>query len=122
MIVVTQEELAQFRSQLADHPQAMVAIDTIEECEGYLEDALSLLAIRQTGQEADRGLNDWLGKCRQFICLEEVREALESGVLAPAIEVLAVGASIPPGIATALSICVFKLGTKRFCTAPKSDA
>jgi len=29
MIVVTQEELAQFRSQLADHPQAMVAIDTI---------------------------------------------------------------------------------------------
>ncbi|NJO64803.1 MAG: hypothetical protein HC836_43730 [Richelia sp. RM2_1_2] len=122
MITVTPEEISQFRNQLADSSEALVALDTIEECEGYLDDALPLLVMRETAQEADRGLNDWLEKSRQFVCQEEVREALESGVLAPAIEAIAIGASIPPGIATALSICVFKLGAKKFCKAPESDA
>lgn len=121
MITLTPEEISQFRSQLADHPQALVALDTIEECEGYLDDAVPLLVLRETAQEADRSLNDWLEKCRQFVCQEEVREALESGVLAPAIEALAIGLPIPPGIATALSICVFKLGAKKFCKVPGSD-
>ncbi len=122
MITVTPEEINQFRSQLADNPQALVALDTIEECEGYLDDAVPLLVMRETAQEADRSLNDWLEKSRQFICQEEVREALESGLLAPAIEAIAISAGIPPGIATALSICVFKLGAKKFCKVPESGA
>jgi hypothetical protein len=122
MITVTPEEITKFRSELADNPQALVALDTIAECEGYLDDAVPLLVMRETAQEADRGLNDWLERCRQFVCQEEVREALESGLLAPAIEAIAIGASIPPGIATALSICVFKLGAKKFCKVPESGA
>ncbi|MEH2111610.1 hypothetical protein [Nostoc sp.] len=47
---------------------------------------------------------------------------MESGLLAPAIEAIAIGIAIPPGIATALSICVFKLGTKKFCKVPESGA
>ncbi|NMG20251.1 hypothetical protein [Brasilonema bromeliae] len=122
MITVTPEEISQFRSQLADNPQALVALDTIEECEGYLDDAVPLLVMRETAQEADRGLNDWLEKCRQFICQEEVRQALESGLIAPIIEPLAASAGIPLGTATALSICVFKLGAKKFCKVPGSGA
>lgn len=122
MISVTPEEISQFRSQLADNPQALVALDTIEECEGYLDDAVPLLVMRETAQEADRSLNDLLEKCRQFICQEEVREALESGLIAPIVEPLAVSAGIPVGIATALSICVFKLGAKKFCKVPESGA
>jgi hypothetical protein len=122
MITVTPEEISQFRSELADNPQALVALDTIEECESDLDDAVQLLVMRETAQDAHRGLNDWLEKCRQFICQEEVREALESGLLAPAIEAIAIGISIPPGIATALSICVFKLGAKKFCKVPESGA
>ncbi|MCC5618405.1 hypothetical protein LC605_25635 [Nostoc sp. CHAB 5836] len=122
MITVTPEEISQFRSQLADKPQALVALDTIEECEGYLDDAVPLLAMRETAQEEDKSLNDWLERCRQFVCQDEVREALESGLLAPAIEAIAIGASIPPGIATAISICVFKLSAKRFCNVPESGA
>ncbi|OUL19006.1 hypothetical protein [Nostoc sp. 106C] len=122
MITVTAEEISQFRSQLADRQEALVALDTIEECEGYLDDAVQLLVIRETAQEADRGLNNWLEKIRQFICQEEVREALESGFLAPAIEAISIGAGIPPGLATALSICVFKLGAKKFCKVPESGA
>lgn len=122
MLTITPEEISQFRSQLADVPQALVALDTIEECEGYLDDAVPLLVMRETAREADRGLNDWLEKCRQFICQEEVRDALESGLIAPIIEPLAVSAGIPLGTATALSICVFKLGAKKFCKVPESGA
>lgn len=122
MITVSPEEIAQFRNQLADNPEALAALDAIEECEGYLDDAIPLLVMRETAQEADRGLNDWLEKIRQFVCQEEVREALESGFIAPIIEPLAASAGIPLGTATTLSILVFKLGAKKFCQVPKSDA
>jgi hypothetical protein len=122
MITVTQEEISQFRSQFANNREALVALDAIEECEGYLDDAVPLLVMRETAQEADRSLNDWLERCRQFICQEEVRDALESGLIAPIIEPLAASAGIPLGTATALSICVFKLGAKRFCKIPESGA
>ena len=120
MITLTPEEIGQFRTQLVNNQQALTALDTIAECEGYVEDAVPLLLIRE-GNEPVRGVNDWLEKCREFVCLEEVREALGSGILAPAIEAIAIGAAIPPGLATALSICVFKLGTKRFCGVNKPD-
>ena len=122
MITVTPEEISLFRSQLADSPEALAALDAIEECEGYLDDAIPLLVMRETTKEADRGLNDWLEKIRQFICQEEVREALESGFIAPIIETLAASAGIPLGMATALSILVFKLGAKQFCKVPESGA
>ena len=122
MITITPEEISQFRTQLTKYPQALVALNTIEECENYLDDAVPLLFMRETDQEAYRGLNDWLEQCRQFICQEEVREALESGFIAPIIEPLAANAGIPLGTATALSICVFKLGAKKFCKVPESGA
>ncbi len=122
MITVTPEEITLFRTQLADNPQALIALDTIEECEGYLDDAVRLLVMRETAQGADRSLNDLLEKCRQFICQQEVKEFLESGLIAPIVEPLAVSAGIPLGTATALSIFVFKLGVKKFCKKPESDA
>ncbi|BAY90513.1 MULTISPECIES: hypothetical protein [unclassified Tolypothrix] len=122
MLTLTPAEISQFRSQLADSPEALAALDAIEECEGYLDDAIPLLVMRETAQEADRGLNDWLEKIRQFVCQEEVRDALESGFIAPIIEPLAASAGIPLGTATALSILVFKLGAKKFCKVPESDA
>jgi hypothetical protein len=113
-IQVTAEEIAQFRAELADNPRAIAALDAIEDCEGYLEDAVPLLLI-EAGTEPDRSIGDLFEKCRQFICQEEVREALESGMIAPAIEPISMGAGIPPGVATAIGICAFKLGMKRVC-------
>ncbi len=116
-IIVPPEEIAKFRFELADYPDTTViaALDEIEECDGYLEDAIPLLLMEETGREPDKSLIDLLEKCRQFICQKEVREALESGMLAPAIESISIGASIPPGTATAISICAFKLGMKKIC-------
>jgi hypothetical protein len=113
-IQVTAEEIVQFRAELADNSRAIAALDAIEECEGYLEDAVPLLLI-EAGTEPDRSIGDLFEKCRQFICQEEVREALESGMIAPAIEPISMGAGIPPGVATAIGICAFKLGMKRVC-------
>ena len=113
-IQVTAEEIVQFRAELADNPRAIAALDAIKDCEGYLKDAVTLLLI-EAGTEPDRSIGDLLEKCRQFICQEEVREALESGMIAPAIEPISMGAGIPPGVATAIGICAFKLGMKRVC-------
>ncbi len=112
---VTPEEIAQFRAELVDNLSAIAALDAIEECEGYLKYAIPLLLMRETGTEPDRSIGDLLKKCRQFICQEEVREALESGMIAPAIEPISMGAGIPPGVATAIGICAFKLGMKKVC-------
>jgi hypothetical protein len=115
---VTPEEIAQFRTELASYPSSLAALDVIEdECEGYAGDAIRLLLRRETNTEADRSisLGDLLEKCRKFICQEEVREALESGMIAPAIEPISMAAGIPPGVATAVGICAFKLGMKKIC-------
>jgi hypothetical protein len=114
---VTSEEIAKFRAELTDYPNpgAIEALDAIEECEGYLEDAIPLLLMRETGTEPDKSIGDLLEKCREFICQDEVREALESGLLVPAIEPISMGAGIPPGVATAIGICAFKLGMKKVC-------
>ncbi|BAY80442.1 hypothetical protein NIES25_69300 (plasmid) [Nostoc linckia NIES-25] len=125
-IQLTPEESTKYRAELAnyhnpDASAAIAALDVIEgECEGYLEDAIPLLLMRETGTEADRSMSDLLEKCRKFICQEEVREALELGLIVPAIEPISIGAGIPPGVATAIGICAFKLGIKKVCGVTKS--
>ncbi|CCH91371.1 Similar to tr/Q8YT38/Q8YT38 [Microcystis aeruginosa PCC 9432] len=112
---VTPEEIAQFRAELADNLSAITSLDVIDECDGYLKYAIPLLLMRETGTEPDRSIGDLLKKCRQFICQEEVREGLQSGMIAPFIEPISVSAGIPVGVATAIGICAFKLGMKKVC-------
>jgi hypothetical protein len=112
---VTPEEIAQFRAELADNLGAITSLDVIDECDGYLKYAIPLLLMRETGTEPDRSIGDLLKKCRQFICQEEVREGLQSGMIAPFIEPISVSAGIPVGVATAIGICAFKLGMKKVC-------
>lgn len=122
MTTITSEEIERFREQLRDYPEAIIALDVIQECDGYLEDAVSLLMMRETGKEQDRGAYEWLQKCRKVICQEDVKEALESGLIAPAIEPLAISMGLPPGTATALGILAFKIGIKKLCDTPSSES
>jgi hypothetical protein len=122
MTTVTPEEIEQFREQLRDDPEAIAALDVIQECDGYVEDAVTLLIMRETGQEPDRGVREWLQKCRTAICQEDVKEALASGLIAPAIEPLAISTGFPPGTATALGILAFKIGIKKLCDSPSSES
>jgi hypothetical protein len=117
MTTVTTEEIAKFRSQLADYPEAIAALDMIEECEGNLEDAATVLAI-ELGQETDRadGWFESLAKrCRPVVCQEEFKDDLLAGLVVGAMESLAVSMGIPPGLATPVAIYVVKKGVKNFC-------
>ena len=100
MTTITPEEIVQFRSQLEGYPEAIAALDVVQECDGYVDDALTLLVMRETGKEPDRGLNEWLQKSRKVVCQEEYKEALASGMIAPVIEPISMSLGIPPGIAT----------------------
>ena len=117
MMIITSQQIAQFRSQLAEYPEALKALDAIEDCEGNIEDAAISLAI-QAGQEPNISEN-WLDglakRCRVAICKSEVKEELKNGQLNAAFRDL-VGAKICPDIlVTSVIIYVFKTGVNEFC-------
>jgi hypothetical protein len=118
MTIVTSQEIAQFRSELANNPDAMKALDVIEDCEGVLEDAAIALAIR-AGQQPQRDNAEWLDalarKCRAVICQKEFREDLLSGSFAPVIGYLAATPLLPGILATPVLIYVVRQGVNSFC-------
>ena len=116
MIVITTQEIAQYRSELANYEEALVALDAIEDCEGDLEDAAVSLAIK-VGQQPDR--SNWLDgvakRCRVAICQEDFREDLLQKKLAATVGYL-IEKKICPGILVApVVIYVVKQGVREFC-------
>lgn len=118
MTIVTSQEIAQFRSQLAHFPQAMQALDAIEDCEGDLEDAAIALAIR-VGQQPQTDNAEWLDalakKCRAVICQSEFREDLLNGSYAEIINYLAETPLLPSILATPVLMYVLRQGVNSFC-------
>ncbi|MBU7582308.1 MAG: hypothetical protein KAF91_05270 [Nostoc sp. TH1S01] len=83
MITVSPEEIAQFRSQLANNQDAFDALDLIERRNGNLDTAAKILAIR-AGYEPSRKsniLDELLEKSRKIICKEEFRDELAAGII-----------------------------------------
>ena len=125
VLTVTSEELAQFRSQLVHNLDILAAYDVIDQHNGNLQTAAKILAI-QTSYDPSRKSNildlDWLlEKSRKVICQEELRDALEAGLIHIIIEALAMSTAIPLGLATVVAIYVLKIGVKKFCKAPNSE-
>jgi hypothetical protein len=125
MTIVTSQEIAQFRSELANNPEAMKALDVIEDCEGDLEDAAIALAIR-AGQQPQRDNAEWLDalarKCRAVICQKEFREDLLNGSFAPVIGYLAATPLLPGILATPVLMYVVRQGVKSFCAPLDSES
>ncbi|MEG4426756.1 MULTISPECIES: hypothetical protein [unclassified Microcoleus] len=117
MVVITSQQIAQFRSQLAEYPEALKALDAIEDCEGNIEDAAISLAI-QAGQEPNISEN-WLDglakRCRVAICKSEIKEELTNGRLNAAFGDLVAAKVCPEILITAVIIYVFKTGVDDFC-------
>lgn len=118
MTIVTSQEIAQFRSELATNPEAMIALDAIEDCEGDLEDAAIALAIR-AGQQPQRDNAEWLDalarKCRVVICQKEFRDELLNGSFAPMIRYLTETPLLPSILATPVLMYVVRQGVNSFC-------
>lgn len=121
MTTVTQEEIEQFREQLRDYPNALLELDVINECEGNLEDAATVIALEAGVEQVQSDLLDKLSqRCRNVICQEDMKEELPV-LLAAITEFLAAGSGFPPGLATPLAIFVTKIGLKKFCYSSDSD-
>lgn len=117
MVVITPLEIEEYRSQLADDPVALSALDMIEDCEGDLEDAAIALGLR-VGQEPDRS-EQWLDgvakRWRAFVCQAGVKDALQAGSIASAVKLLATETSIPNLLALPVVLYAVKTGIEDFC-------
>jgi uncharacterized membrane protein YhiD involved in acid resistance len=118
MATVTQEEIQQFREQLRDYPEALDALDLIEENEGDLEIAANLLA-QEAGVVIVRSkpsiLDDLAQKLRDVICDEVFINDLMGGALTAGVGYLTASGQIPTALATALVIYLAKIGVRKFC-------
>ena len=118
MTQVTPEEVATFRTQLVDYPDAINALQVIEDCEGNLEDAAMVLAIR-AGQQPEITNSDWLDslakKCRAVICKEEFRNSLIAENFAPIAGHLAATKLCPALLVTPVLMYAAQQGINIFC-------
>ncbi|AFZ33290.1 hypothetical protein Glo7428_4862 [Gloeocapsa sp. PCC 7428] len=117
MTQVTPEDIAKFREKL-QNPDAATALAEIEDCEGNLEDAAMVLAIR-VGQQPDIANAEWLEslakKCRAIICREENRNALFTEDYAAVMRSLATTKICPPLLVTPVLMYVLQQGVDSFC-------
>jgi hypothetical protein len=115
-MILTSQEIARYRSELAECPGALSALDAIEDCEGDLEDAAISLGI-QVGQQPDR--TDWLDglakRCRVAICQTQFRADLLEGKLADVVSNLVAQKICPAILATPIALYVVKCGVNEFC-------
>ncbi len=118
MTKVTAQEIAQFRSQLAEYPTVMEALDVIEDCDGDLEDAAMTLAIR-AGQQPETDNSEWLDalakKWRTLICEQGYREDLLQGSVQSLMAQIKTISTFPQILATPVLMYVFKQGVNSFC-------
>jgi hypothetical protein len=118
MTQVTPEEVAKFRTQLVDYPDAINALQVVEECEGNLEDAAMVLAIR-VGQQPEIANSEWLDslakKCRAVICKDEFRLSLIDGDFAPIAGHLTATKLCPALLVTPVLMYVMQQGVSNFC-------
>jgi hypothetical protein len=127
MTIVTQEEVAKFRAELADYPEALTALDVIEEYDGNLPAAAKAIAIRNDIEGvADYGLFDWfderLQECRNFICQPKYRSLTKNylpALIPPLADLFAGSLGCPPGvagiIATPFAVYINDEGLDKFC-------
>ena len=127
MTTITQEEVAKFRAELAEYPEALTALDVIEEYDGNLPAAAKAIAIRNDIEGvADYGLFDWfderLQECRNFICQPKYRSLTKNylpALIPPLADLFAGSLGCPPGvagiIATPFAVYINNEGLDKFC-------
>jgi hypothetical protein len=110
--------ITELQTQFADIPEAILALETIFDCEGDLEDAAMTLAIR-SGQQPDINNSEWLDsfakKCRVAICRLEFRNDMVNGNLVPIFEHFVEAKVCPKLLILPVLLYVHEQGVNRFC-------
>lgn len=117
MIILTSQEIAQFRSQLAEYPVALEALDRIEDCEGDIEDAAIAMAIHlgQLPDTSENWLDGFAKRHRVSLCERELRDELAQGNIAPMVELLKKENECPELLITPVVLYAIKTGIHEFC-------
>lgn len=112
---VTQAAIDRLREQLKHDPEALAAIDTIQECGGNLEDAARLIAIAAGITEVESDLLETLSsRCRSVICQDEVKAELPAMISAIA-DFLRSTSGLPSKLATPIALFAIEQGIEDFC-------
>jgi hypothetical protein len=110
--------IEELQVQFADIPHAMVSLETINDCEGDLEDAAMALAIR-AGQQPDINNSEWLKglakKCRVAICQAEFRNDMVSGNFLPLFQHFVLMKICPQVLILPVLLYVHESGVNLFC-------
>ncbi len=117
MIALTPADIAQLKNRLADYPEALEALQEIDDCDGDIEDAAISLALR-AGQEPDSNeqwLTSFSKRYRHIVCQPQFRESIAAGQLSTLITTLTEDTDCPALMAPAIAIFVFKSGVADFC-------
>jgi hypothetical protein len=115
-IILTPEEIQQYRDQFIDYPEALDALDLIEEYERKLIPSANLLAMKagifisdHLGDKEINILAQLAEKYRPNICANPTKTLLE-------IFSILTGLLDNTGVVIALSIFIFKeYGLEKFC-------
>ena len=116
-IIVTLEEINYFRTDLSEYPDALIALDVLEDCEGDLDDAAIALAI-QCGQQPDTSdlwIDGLAKRWRHIICQPELKKPFENGLSGDVLAALTTNTDLPIKLATPVAIYVIKIGATIFC-------
>lgn len=116
-ILLTFQEIAQWRSQLFEYPDALKALDEIENCDGDLEDAAIGLAIH-AGQEpntSERWLEGLAKRYRAMICQKDLKDYLLNENWSEVVRHLLEAQISPPILVTPVVIYISKTGVETFC-------
>ncbi|NEP18342.1 MAG: hypothetical protein F6J97_15800 [Leptolyngbya sp. SIO4C1] len=117
MLSLSFDEIAQLKSQLADYPDAVSALQEIEDCDGDVEDAALSLALR-AGLEPDTNeawLSGFAKRYRHILCQQGFRQDIQANRLVGIVNHLTQDTSCPSLLAAPVSIYVYKQGIDQFC-------
>jgi hypothetical protein len=129
-IQLTSEKIAKYRSELADNPDFLAALDVIEEWDGDLADAAESIATLNgiEGVEDNADLR-WfvivLNKCRDSICQPKLREKYLPALIPTLTGIIAGYLMCPPPVAGILSaivaVYIQDQGLDKFCQNYTND-
>lgn len=116
MIVISSEELQQYRVQLANYSDTSIktALDTIEKNNGNLEAAFTELSAQNSEtQFRTVDLQELASKCREVVCSQPTEDFLGLINL--------VGGFLPPPVSLAVPVTLYilKIGIRNYCDTAK---
>jgi len=117
-VQINPANLEQWRRAMADYPGVLRSLETIEDCEGDLEDAAITLAIQSNLEpdSRDRWLASYTKRFRPLICQPDFRQSLRQGdVISLVRHLVGTDSGCPEVLAMPVALQIMSEGVDCFC-------